>query len=534
MLQTKSGTTIDLIRAKEIAAGGEGKIFEHPTDKKKVIKLYHQVRLASFAKHLSILSSLGKEFIKPGEVYYINGKVAGFAMDYVNFNDYWLFNNLFNKGFCNSNKIDNSFKTGVLMQLKASLESLHATGIVVGDLNQYNLFVSKNGKILFVDVDSYATKEQLHSGVLLDEIRDWTTMNINKETDAWAYDILAFWTTTFCHPFKWVAPGNSETLEQRVKAGKSFLTKITNLKVPPLYQPPTGDVLKQFQEIFNGRRYMIDLHGIHIPVPVQVTQAVHSASVNIREIATNVLGVHNAGNYITIHGHNNEWTLVETSIAKITRDVKEIICDEMYPAANGKYIIRTGSWIEGSSGSSIRFNQPEFYYADGSIAVFDYGTDTQWNINVANQVGALDCISTPVFAKSIIVRDAPIQNFGGAKFLNVPFGNKYTLVKVPQGTKNAVYCNHVASIEYVNKRKTVYQLLHPTKQFTIDLDYLPHFAVKDNLVFVPDNGTIQVYMNFAPISTLDVPNCTRDSKLYSTTSGILMLENNSLYLLNTK
>ena len=38
MLKTSKGVSLDIKNAKEIAAGGEGRILEHPTDKKKVIK----------------------------------------------------------------------------------------------------------------------------------------------------------------------------------------------------------------------------------------------------------------------------------------------------------------------------------------------------------------------------------------------------------------------------------------------------------------------------------------------------------------
>lgn len=58
MYRTKTGAVIDLRNAREIAAGGEGRILEHPTAKGKVIKIYHQVRPGSFDQHLQTLSKL--------------------------------------------------------------------------------------------------------------------------------------------------------------------------------------------------------------------------------------------------------------------------------------------------------------------------------------------------------------------------------------------------------------------------------------------------------------------------------------------
>ena len=50
----------------------------------------------------------------------------------------------------------------MLKNLTKELQALHSLGIVIGDLNQYNLFFSKKAEILFVDVDSYQTKDNNH------------------------------------------------------------------------------------------------------------------------------------------------------------------------------------------------------------------------------------------------------------------------------------------------------------------------------------------------------------------------------------
>ena len=536
MYTTALGKTLNLSKSKEIAAGGEGKIFEHPTDKKKVVKLYHTPRKAEYAKHLATLSFLNKDaFVAPQEVYFDNkGMVAGFDMDYVDFNKYWLFNNLFNKGFCTSNNITHDFKVGVLMYLRNSLVELHKNDVVIGDLNMYNIFVSKQGRVLFVDVDSYQTKDQPHSGVLLDEIRDWTTLNINKETDAWAYDILSFWATTFCHPFKWVVPGNKETLEQRVKAKKSILSSITGIKIPALYQPPTGDTEKQFKEIFNGRRYMVDFMGSYQSVNVQINQPVSSVHLEIRELVKGITHVNCSGEYITIRNSSGVWSLVETKIAKVTRLISALECDEMYPS-NNKPIWRKDNTLY-IAGTQVNFIQPIFYYSDSALVVFDYANDTQWNFDLNNQDFGIDSSRTQVFTKSIVVRDTPIQNFGQQKYLNIPIKNKYMLVNVHNGTKNAYYTNRWVMNEYKDKSSVKYLLFNAHGQGIVELDYFSYFCVKNSLIFVPDDGCINIYKGDSdyPIVKLDCSMCTRDSKLYSTVSGIVMLESNTLYLLNTK
>lgn len=547
MYKTKNGP-VDLKHAKEIAAGGEGRILEHPSSKNKVVKIYHTARPAGFAKHLEALATLPKEFIKPIDIYYDSiGNVAGFDMAYVKLSDYWLFNNLFNKGFCNTNNIDNAFKVKVLEQLKESLIELHGLGLVVGDLNQYNLFFGKKGDLLFADVDSFQSQYNKHSGVLLDDIRDWTTPQINVSTDTYAFDILAFWASSFVHPFKWVAPGNNETMEQRVRNNKSILSSIAGIKIPPLYVAPTGYLLDQFKQVFGGRRFFIDFKGAVASVSTVIKQQVSSSSMNIREIMTEVLQVYASDRYITVKDKKG-WNLIETMTLGVTRntyhtDDADLIA--VYPCMDGWGAMSKNNQVILPDGKKLDFRDASFYYHNGSLAVLDYGTDVLYNFQLmAGKVVGINYSTIPVFAKSIIFRTVPIQNFGSAQYLNIAFDRSYKMVNTGKGIKDAFYCNDYYAGEFKLKTKTVYKIRNASSQkaHEISLDYMPHFAVKTvkmdrllyDLIFVPNNGCIDVYKDFQLIQSMAVSNCTQDSQLYVTNAGILMLENKTLYLLNTK
>jgi tRNA A-37 threonylcarbamoyl transferase component Bud32 len=531
MLKTSSGSSLDIRNAKEINAGGEGKILEHPKEKNRVLKIYHTPRKAAFATHLESLSTLSNSFVKPLDILFdLKGMCVGFIMDYVNFNNYFLFNNLFNKGFCSSNGITKDFKIKILEKLKSALEELHKKDIVVGDLNMYNLFFSKSGELLFVDVDSYQTKTQPHSGVLLDEIRDWTTTSITKETDIWAYDVLAFWTTCFIHPFKWVAPGNKDTLEQRVKQGKSILTKIPNIKIPALYEAPQGEVEQQFKDIFNGRRYYVDFMGSIVHSPVVVRQPLSSTALTIRELFEHVTEVNVTGDFIAVKISDN-WQLVETKIPKVDRIILSAIkADHTFPSNSKPVHVRGNELLC----DSVRMNfiQPEFFYYNGFLTVIDYGTDIQYNFNLNNQLGGIDHTQTPIFAKSIVIRNSPIQNFGMKKYLNIPNKNSYSLIEVPFGTKDAIYNEGYVAVEYTENNQTRYSVGQGNQ--SASLDYLPYFTVKGKSLLLPEDGYISVLQDYKEVAKLDASMCSRTSKLYNCNSGILLLENNILYLLNTK
>lgn len=531
MLTTKKGVKIDEKKLKEIAAGGEGSIKEYT--KKEVIKVYHQPRKPQFANHLENLSILSDKFVKPIEVLYtMKGEVGGFVMKYVAMNDYFLFNNLFNKGFCTSNSITKDSKIKLLGELKSAVEELHKHDIQFGDCNPYNILFSIKGDLLIVDVDSFQTKTQPHSMVLLQEVQDFTSISITKQTDIWAYDILSFWATTYVHPFKWVAPGNKDSIEQRVRQGKSILSKIPNIKIPPIYEAPTGHIDIQFRDIFAGRRFFVDFTGtINVNAPTIVKQNITSTALTIRELFQHVTEVNVCSDFIAIRS-SNLWSLVETKIPKVTRTINTWIEDKVYPHNNG-FVSVAGNLL-GHSYGKIEFIQPEFFYYNGFLSVIDYGTDIQHNFNLNNQLGGIDQTQTPVFAKSIVIRDSPIQNFGGKKYLNIPLNNSYTLLEVPLGTKNAIHNGIFYCAEYTEGNQIKFRMKTVGHVTGMDLDYLPHLTSKLQTLFIPEDGRIDIYKDFSLLTSLDASMCTRTSKLYSCNSGILLLENNILYLLNTK
>jgi len=539
-MSVKTVKVTDYSSQREIAAGGEGKIFEHPSDKDQVVKIYHKPRDKKFIDHLTMLSSLAPNFIKPIDILIDTQlKVLGFTMKYVDFNDYFLFNNLFNKGFCNSNGITKKLKIQILDTIAEELKELDKQHIQIGDLNQYNIFIGKGGEVLFVDVDSYQTSKNAHSGVLLDDIRDWTTNKIDSQTDIYAFDVLAFWTLTFCHPYKWVVPGNKDSLEMRVKAFKSILSNIKDIKIPALYEPPTGELLKQFTEIFNhGRRYLVSLTGVHVPVSTMVKQQVSTSNnLTIKKLYDGVYDVFAIDECISVKTSVLSWKLVETMIPKVTREIVTIHCDELYPAQNGNYAYKVDDQLFSATGSKLVFNNPVFYYNNGFLCVIEYNKDLQWNYNINNQlVGGIDNTNTPVFAKSIVKRDGLIQNFGSQIFLNVPMYNRYSMIGTFKGTKNGYYLKGFTVIEHTNKRNVSFTVTDTNKLNSIDLDYFPYIAVNsvNNMVFIPEDGYVDIYTNLQLLTRLECPVCTRDSKLYYTKAGIFLLEDQVLYLLNTK
>lgn len=536
MYKTSFGN-LDLSKSKILAAGGEGSIMEHPVHSNQVVKIYHQPRPKKFEIHLWNLRGLPKDtFISPNEVVYNQqNEVVGFTMDYINFNDYWMFNKLYDKGFCNANNITLDYKVAVLNDLKNNLKHLHKNNIVIGDANPYNFCVHKVfPKVLFMDVDSYQTSTQKHSGVLLEDIRDFTTLDINEKTDSWSFDILAFWILSFVHPFRWVVKGLAKTLEQRVLDKQSILSNIPNVIIPKVYSPPTGNVLAQFKQIFNGSRFLVDLDGSTMPMNIVIPPPpVQSQSMNILELMTGVFKVNAAYKQVAVKA--GDWTLIDTKTQGHTKKLQVIIADEVFPG-NENYAILRGKTLSGVNGKEIYFRRPLYNYMASSLAVIDYLDNTMYNYNIDNQIGGgIEVKTTDIFAKSVLFHDVPVQNLGGKSYLLVPDGSRYRSIPTSQGTKNSYVVDNYVLTESLKNKTVEYSIRnYVTNGASLIFDYYPYFIVKGDMLFLPDDGFINVIQNGHSILKLDATVCTRQSKLYNTGSGILLLENNVLYLCNSK
>lgn len=529
MLITNNRTTIDVSSLKEIAAGGEGTVYE--LNVTTALKIYHVPRSKQFANHLGMLSKLGKRFITPGEIWYnTNGEVVGFSMDFVDFNKNILFNRLFKKSFCKSNNIDFNFKLKVLANLKLAIEECHQHDIVIGDLNQYNFFVTSDGDVLFVDVDSFATKEQPHNGVLLNEIRDWTTLSINKMTDIWAYSILIFWMFSFVHPFDFICSTNSDGLETRVRKGLSILSNLSGITIPGVYEKLPDLVEDQFREIFGGRRFFVDFVNQVMQTNI-IVKAVNigSQSLRIQHLASDIISILNAEQFIAFNcqGRSSLW---DSRNKGVLLHVLDVDCDSIIPASNGNYAYLRNSELFDMKGKS--YSKADISsYVHNSLIRINY--DVAEVLDISSQMAGIYKSHTPVFGKSFLKYDNIIQNLGGKKYLVIPVNTSFQVIEIPLGTKNAFSDRDYSILEVVDKGKASFILLHNKTKKQYVMQHYGYFCSKGDVIFFPNDNHIQVIKDGVVITTLDCSICTKDSQLFQTNAGILLLESTNVYLLNT-
>ena len=535
IVQNRSKTTVDVSKLKSIAAGGEGTIYT--LNSKTVLKIYHTARPISFSSHLESLSKLTSEFIKPIDIFYYGNTVAGFTMDYVNLNDYYLFNNLFNKMFCTNNNVTKDLKIKILLNLKVSLQKIHDLNIQIGDLNQYNIFFNLKGEIKIIDIDSFQTPSHKHSNILLEDIQDYVNLGvINNRTDEYAFAVLSFWTLTHCHPYKWIVKNFAPSLAERVCKGLSFLN-VKDINYPKVWEEPVGDILNEFYDIFVSKsRKLLTLHNID-SVTKQITVTLQSNALFIKELFNGVTNLIGNMNYIAIN-RNKRYEMLNCSQPKVV-SIKLDSELELFPSTQGLVVGKSDSTL---ISNDKKFSTPliDHYhsYHNGNLCILQYTEDIMYSYNLNNQIADIDHTNTVLYSKSIqLVNGYFIQNFGREKYLMVPNLNSFYLLKVPSNIKNVLLGENYIYLELKDKSPVhrIYELKsNNIGSSYIEFDQYVSFTEKGTLLFVPNDNTIDIYSNCTLVSQLECPVCTKNSILKSTVSGILLLENSKLYLINKK
>lgn len=144
----------------------------------------------------------------------------GFTMDAVA--DNLSLCQLFTKAFRDRNHVTNDQIVNVAATLRAHVGSVHAAGIVIVDLNELNILVSKAiDQTFLIDVDSYQTSTY-PATVIMPSVRDWSAKQFTELSDWFSYAVLAFQLFIGVHPYKGTHPQSANVdkdkrLEHRMR-----------------------------------------------------------------------------------------------------------------------------------------------------------------------------------------------------------------------------------------------------------------------------------------------------------------------------
>jgi hypothetical protein len=228
--------TITLDAAHLIQSGGEGMVFGVG---ETAVKLYHQPQPHHIAKLRHWLDSGLNQRLPPGVMGPLalaadkQGQVIGFQMARLPAASFPI-KKLANPAFCRQQGIATPDIIALFRQLHATLASLHQLGIVVGDLNDHNIYLiaSPNQPLsaAWLDVDSYQIAHfpcpvamELFLDPQLYGVGDFGQRPyFTPATDWYAFFVLLVRSLLGVHPYGGVHKQH-KTLAARAQAGVSIL-----------------------------------------------------------------------------------------------------------------------------------------------------------------------------------------------------------------------------------------------------------------------------------------------------------------------
>lgn len=580
---TSSNLNLKLDDSSEIHRGGEGKILllkELPTC---VAKIYlPNIKPISQNQQQALQVLDNQYFVKPQDLI-LEPKtkiVLGFVMDYVSA-DFIPLAAFFNVQNCRKLKIDFDWKKNVLNKMLHAISQAHKNNIVIGDLSGLNVLVNEKGDIRFIDVDAYQTPAQPHSGLLLDEIRDYYYNGaISQTSDYFAFSVIAFNLLTYTHPYKGVH-AVYKTLAERMIHLIPIFKADNQLIIPKCYEPISIDFWqKQFVELFEKpNRFSFDFtitNQTNGQIPNQIANQIPK---NIPTITTTQGQLSLQTIYQTLENEYVSSVIALSNRLLIKTDKRYLI----YDATNyGKTILTHEFAITVADDLFIGANQ---IIAKKDKQLFVYQTDNNFvalqNFNfTANsryiqiddilavvendllKLVYLDDINqsfirvtqASVFGQGIHIGSGGLyQTAGGKQYLFYHSGKTLSTVLVPFVIQDIYIAGNQGIISYKQQKQgnevslvnSFFSIQGLNFQLKDNLETFKSFAYKatsntnqqgNGLVFEPEDNRLQVRRteDFAVLQTLDSPILTAQTQLLNTQAGIIAVTNDAVLLLNKR
>lgn len=228
------GIQFDCAGKTPLTEGGEGIIYEW---NHKIFKIYKPVvDLKSKQKKVQMLmkKSLPEEVVVPRDIVTDKkGKFTGYMMDKVEGDE---FKRLSNKKFVTANAITTKDILFMLARAWYVITQLHKNNIFIGDLNDQNLLFDRQFHLFFIDCDSWTIEEE-RCTVAVDLFKDPLLQSnaFNRETDTYAFAVLAWKSLTRLHPFGGTMKPDMDIME-RMKKGISVIEN-PDVTIPRTVKP---------------------------------------------------------------------------------------------------------------------------------------------------------------------------------------------------------------------------------------------------------------------------------------------------------
>lgn len=568
---TESGKTISILDKNEIKRGGEGKILTIPELPNQVAKIY----LNSNYQHMSkaqkdaLVVLDDRYFVKPQELIFKKAKkkeILGFTMEYLS-QDFFPLAAFFNKNFCNTHQIDTAFKYQVAQTMIDCIAEAHQKQIVIGDLSGLNILVNLQGVVKFIDVDSYETPVHSHWGLLLDEIRDYLYQGlVSQKSDYFALAVVIFNLFTHLHPFKGIHKQHRALAERMLQKIPVFQSD-PQLITPKCYVPlKNSDLQNQFDRIFaNGERFLLSLtpqvsqtpttlKPVFVPTSGDLTtkEAYH---LNPREFFqkaffTQYLGVIFTNQQILLYDCSNKGYL--TSIESLPNaTISEVFVGNkniLFIQNQDLYLYQKGSSPQKIQNLNHTFEKGTYFQIDNILVLVEENNLRYLFLDEIIQ-GNIRVEQTPAFGKAFDMFNGLIQNVGGVQYVFYHSGKTLSAVKSDVLLKSVNIQGQVGIAAYEEKKQGETSLKHEyffidnlqMKRSNVFLSKPLSFSCRmqnasRGIIFEPDDNQLLIRQStdFQIIQTMKCDLLSTDSQLFNTPAGIVALEKDFCYLLNSK
>ena len=558
---TNTGKSFYLKDENEIHRGGEGRILLIDSQKGKVAKIYHPGIKPITKERFKILMKLDKSFfLTPQELLLRNNIIIGYTMEYAG-KDFFPLSSCFSKNFCLRMKISNKTKKTIATNLIEAVKIAHKHQIIIGDLNQFNVLVNEMGKIKLIDTDSYKTPGFAHSGLMLDEIRDYLYQGlVNKNSDYFALSILLFYLFTFTHPFKGIHK-KIKNLADRMIHKLPVFANDPLLKAPKCYETLNDKQLQNnFNKLYlNGERFMLPLSGIS---SIAKAKQVIISPKKLDEKELIIIPIVQNENIINVKFDSASGFIeTETQLIAYQASNKGYVSrkskfsknayDEIFVTDNNILLRKADTLYHYISDTNIvqltnfKFSKDPILHQSGNVLVvinanqmYKLYLDKIHNNSIANK-------RIEVFSPAFSHHNGLIQNSGGVQRIFYNTGKDIATVKTEKKIKMLYQQNNVGLIQTSENNTLInyYFKLEGLKQVfsSVPVELFTNFAYMptgntDGFIFEPSDNKIIIRrtQDFKVISEIKSNLISAQTVLNYTKSGIIAWEDNSVYLINKK
>jgi serine/threonine protein kinase len=572
---TSNNIALQIDDSAEIHRGGEGRILLLKELPNCVAKLYLPNITPITPNQQKALQVLDNQyFVKPQDLILDKKtkQVLGFVMSYISA-DFVPLATFFGVQQCRKFKIDLNWKKNVLTKILTAITQAHQNQVVIGDLSGLNILVNEFGEVKFIDVDAYQTPAKPHSGLLLDEIRDYYYQgNISVQSDYFAFSVIAFNLLTYTHPYKGVHKIYKSLAERMINLIPVFKAD-KDLIIPKCYEPvPVNTWQQQFVNLFElGQRFVFNFTGS----VTQIAQNTQNQTVAIPTVMQGELSTQTIYQALT-----NEWITNVTALNSrllIKTDQRYLVYDTTnYGKATLQNEFETHLAEDLFVGQhhilAKKGSQLFVYQADkGFIALQNISfTPTSRYLQIDNILAVveddllkfvfLDDINqtfvrveqTPVFGKGIHIGSGGLyQRVGGRQYIFYHSGKTLSTVLVPFALQDVYVVGNQGVISYKQQQGNEVALLYSyfsiqglnfqLRNSTDELTTLKAFAYKttqnqQGLVFEPADNELKIRRteDYAILQKLSNATLTEQTQLLNTQAGIIAVEQNKVVLLNKR